>query len=324
MKLAGDTRLVAAYSRDMARAEGFAQKHGMPRAYSSIDDMLSDSDVDAVFIASPNSLHAEHTMMAAREGKHALVEKPMAVSVSEAQDMVRVCRDNGVKLGVGFQLRHHPGHIKARQLIQENVLGFISMAQAQWCLGDRGVVETPPRTGLREWWGQPRMIGGASILMGTGVHALGLLYFLLRQPISEVSAITDGQTSSAPLENRAAVAVRFADGTVGTVCCGRYMPDTENDATIYGSGGRISLRGTLWEALTGAMDVASETVELSEQYDYNQLTLYQLQTETFNSAIQSGTEFHASGEDGLHIVSVTSAIIEAASTGRSVKVASPV
>jgi 1,5-anhydro-D-fructose reductase (1,5-anhydro-D-mannitol-forming) len=110
MNISDDTNVVAAYSRDMGRAEAFAQKHGIANAYDSLDDLLANPDVDAVFISSPNFVHASQTIAAAEAGKHVLTEKPMAVSVNEAADMVRACRDNGVKLGVGFQLRFHPGH----------------------------------------------------------------------------------------------------------------------------------------------------------------------------------------------------------------------
>ena len=320
MKQAEDTIVVAAYSRSSERASAFAEKHGIPNSYDSLDALLENPEVEAVFISSPNSLHAEHTVKAAEAGKHVLVEKPMAISVAEATEMVRACQTAGVYLGVGFQLRFHAGHEMARDLIQNGALGTIAMAQAQWCLGTRGAVAPPRRTGLSNWWGQPEMIGHASTLMGTGVHAIDLLQFLLGQPISEVTALTDGQTDENPLEQAAAVALRFGDGTLGTVVCGRRMPDTRNDANVYGSDGRVSLSGTLWEAFGGEFEVVSETENAKQSYERDLLTLYTLQTEAFNRAIETGGEFHASGQDGLHIVQVTSAIIESASTGRSVKI----
>jgi 1,5-anhydro-D-fructose reductase (1,5-anhydro-D-mannitol-forming) len=164
------------------------------------------------------------------------------------------------------------------------------------------------------------MIGGASTLMGTGVHAIDLLHSLTGQPITEVAAITDGQTVERPLEQAAAIVLHFADGTIGTICCGRRMPDTENDAVIYGSDGRIALRGTLSEAQSGRLEVVSESVNMSESYERNQLTLYKLQTEAFNRAIERDEQFHASGVEGLFVVQVTSAIVESASAGRTVNI----
>ena len=102
MKLAENTNVAAVYSRDMERAEAFAQKHNVPNAYDSVDDLLRDPGVDAVFISSPNSVRAVHTIIAAKAGKHVLVEKPMAVSVQESLGRVRTNKENGIKLGVCF------------------------------------------------------------------------------------------------------------------------------------------------------------------------------------------------------------------------------
>ena len=321
IKAAADSRLLGAYSRDAARAEAFAKKHDIPRAYDSLDGLLGNPEIQAVFIASPNALHALHTQKAAAAGKHILVEKPMAVNVDEAVAMVKDCRRYGVKLGVGFHLRHHPGHRKARKLIAEGALGRIAMAQAQFFFpGPRGEMEAPPRTGLRKWWEEPEMVGGAYSIMGMGVHAIDLLHFLVGHPITEVAAITDGQKPERPLERIAAIAVRFQNEAVGTVCCGRRIPDSENDAMIYGIQGRIALRDTVKEALNGRLEVLTDAVKLQETYPTDLLTLYKLQIDDFNRAVLQGEEFDASGVDGLRVVQVASAVIESAKTGRAVKI----
>lgn len=310
----------AAYSRDISTAKAFAEKHGADSAYDSLDDMLANPNVDAVFVSSPNFLHAEHAIAAARAGKHVLAEKPMATSVTEAASMVSECDKQGVTLGVGFHLRYHPGHIKAKELVDQGALGAISLVQGQWCLGQRGVVNPPARTGRSQWWGDPQMMGGASTLMGTGVHVIDILQCMTGKAIAEVAALTDGQTEANPLEQAASIAMRFDDGTMGSITVGRRVPESENDAMIYGSHGRIALRGTLWEACTGTLDVDTETVQMNESYDDGLQELYKLQIDAFSSAVQNGEEFRASGIDGLRVVEVTSAIIESAASGRAVKV----
>ena len=114
MTQASGARLVACYSRDMGRAEEFAARHQLQSTYDSLDSLLADSRVDAVFVASPNYLHHYHTIMAAQAGKHVLVEKPMATRDSDAAAMVTASRRHGVTLGVAYQLRNHPGHQEAR------------------------------------------------------------------------------------------------------------------------------------------------------------------------------------------------------------------
>jgi predicted dehydrogenase len=84
--------------------------------------------VEAVFVASPNALHAQHTWQAARAGKHVLTEKPMTTTLNDAVTMVRVCREAGVKLGVGFHLRQHPGCLEARRLLALGTLGSVALA----------------------------------------------------------------------------------------------------------------------------------------------------------------------------------------------------
>ncbi|MHB8770056.1 MAG: Gfo/Idh/MocA family protein [Syntrophales bacterium] len=321
MKSAAETEVIAAFSRDRERADAFARRHGLPAAYDSLPDLLADHRIDAVFISAPNFLHAPYTRLAAEAGKHVLVEKPMALHVDEARQMVRVCGQNGVALGVGFQLRHHPGHRKARELIQAGVLGRTTLVQGQFFYPDpRGMVELPKRTDLSGWWENPEMVGGSYSIMGMGIHIVDLLQFLLEDPIVEVSALTNGQTAGKPLDDLAAIVLRFRSGVIGTACCGRRVPDSENDAMLYGSDGRIALRDTVREACAGRLEVASSTVNLEEPYEPNLLTLYRRQVEAFNRAVQKGENFDASGEDGVRIVQITSAIIAAASTGRSVKI----
>jgi 1,5-anhydro-D-fructose reductase (1,5-anhydro-D-mannitol-forming) len=151
MRIADGSELVAVCGRGQGRTDTFAEAHGAKAAYTSIDDLLRDSRVDAVFVASPNSLHAPQTIQAANAGKQVLSEKPMATAVEDAVAMVRACRSNGVKLGIGFELRFHPAHLFARELVAKGAIGRIRLAHGQWARGERGASEHLPRTGLREW-----------------------------------------------------------------------------------------------------------------------------------------------------------------------------
>ena len=317
---ASDAEIVAVYSRDQGRAEAFASRHGASAAYSSLAAILADSRVDAVFISSPNSLHAAQAIQAAEAGKHVMCEKPMTTTLEDALAMVRACRDRGVKLGVGFELRHNPGHILARSLVTDGSLGRITLAQGQWGFGNRGQEIFPPREGLRVWWDDPEAIGGASTMMGTGVHVMDLLRFVLSQEIVEVAAITDGQSAERPLEQIATLALRFGNGTLGTLVCGRLLPDTRNDLALYGINGRFTSRETIWEALKGDVQVISDSVNLTESYPDNYLGNFIAQTEDFQRAVIEDRDPAATGVDGLRVVEVTLAAIESARTAKIVKI----
>ena len=284
-----------------------------------MEDLLGDSRVDAVFIASPNHLHSAYTQMAANAGKHVLVEKPMALTVNEGLDMVRTCRAKGVRLGIGFQLRYHPGHAEASRLVREGVLGNIALAQVQIGVGTRGELSRAPRTGLSEWWEHPEMIGGASTMIGAGIHAVDTLHFILGQTVTELAAITDGQTPATPLESLAAMCLRFDGGAVATLCCSSRVPDFKNDVTIYGSDGNIVLKDASRPTFAGGLEVSSETVNTAKSYGPDPLALFTWQTEALNRAIQRDEDPLASGVEGLKVVQVTVAMIESASTRRTVK-----
>ena len=322
IRAADDAELVAVCSRDTGRAQAFAERHGASVAYGSVEELVKDSRVDVVYIASPNHLHAPYTKMAAEAGKHVLCEKPMALTPEDAADMIRTCRANGVKLGLEFESVHHPGYQKSRRMVKDGVLGTVSLAQAQWAGGVRGVVAPPARSGgLNEWWEVPELVGGASAIMGQGVHAINALRYLLDQEVVEVTAMTDGQTSEKALEHVATMLLRFEGGAIGIAVCGRKMPDMRADAIVYGSDGRIVLENTMGIPLQGKVEVVSETVSSTEEWDPpNPIGTTTEEVEAFNRAVRLDTEPYASGIDGLRVVEVTVAVIESATTGKTVKV----
>ena len=323
MGVARGAELVAVYSRDQGRADAFAETHGAKASYSDLGSLLADPRVDAVFIASPNSLHASQTVQAAKAGKHVLTEKPMATSVNDAAGMVKACLQNGVKLGIGFELRFHPAHLLAREVIADGAIGRIRLAHGQWGRGERGAPEHLPRTGLRAWWEQPELMGGASVLVGLGVHVFDLFRFLLQEEITEVIALTDGQTGQQPLEHIAAISLRLTGGTIATVMCGRMLPDTQNDFAIYGSDGRIAGKETVWEGRLGRAEVVSASINRTETYEYDYLANFVDELEDFAQAVDEDREPRATGLDGLKSALVTAAAIESAHSGRVVKVDQP-
>jgi 1,5-anhydro-D-fructose reductase (1,5-anhydro-D-mannitol-forming) len=317
-----DAELVAVCSRDQGRAEACAAKHGARAAYSDVGELLRDSRLDAVFIASPNALHAPQALQAAQAGKHVFCEKPMTTTLDDALAMVRTCRTRGVKLGVGYHLRQHPGVRQARRLVAEGVLGTVALAQGQWGFGVRGQDRPPPRTGLRQWWDDPELMGHASTMMGTGVHVVDTLRFVLGQEITEVAAISDGQTAAQPLEQLLAMVLRCDGGTIATLCCGRRLPDSRNDLVLYGSLGRLIGSDALWEGRQGTFEVVSETINTAETYPPQPLANFIDELDDFHQAIRDDREPAASGLDGLWVVQVTLAMIASAREQRTIRIES--
>lgn len=115
--------LVAVASRSLDRAREWGTAHGVPRAYGSYEELLSDPELDAIYIPLPPSLHAEWTIKAAEAGKHVLCEKPLAVTAAEAREMIAACRAHGVQLMDGVMWSHHPRTEAMRSAIDAGKLG---------------------------------------------------------------------------------------------------------------------------------------------------------------------------------------------------------
>jgi 1,5-anhydro-D-fructose reductase (1,5-anhydro-D-mannitol-forming) len=281
--------------------------------------MLADPRVAAVFVASPNALHATHAVRAAAAGRHVLVEKPMATIPEDAWQIVQACRTAGVTLGVGFHLRHHPAHLRAREALASGVLGGITLAQAQWGYGPRGLA-VAPRPPLEQWWEDPDLIGGAAPLMGTGVHAIDLLRFLLGREVASVTATTDGQRPEQPLETVLLAHLSLEGGGLAAVCCGRRLPDSRNEVHVYGPLGRLSGLGTLAEARQGTLEIATGALAETREYPADHLASYVEQIVDFQAALAAGRPPAASGLDGLRAVEIATALIASARERRAVPV----
>lgn len=123
-----DATLWSVLSRSAERAEAFSKKHGLNApapAHTNLAELLADPLLDAVIIATPDRLHSTQVLAAARAGKHILLEKPMATSVSECEAMIEACRTNGVTLAMAYHLRWHRGHRLIRQQVSSGALGAL-------------------------------------------------------------------------------------------------------------------------------------------------------------------------------------------------------
>ena len=173
---------------------------------NSIRELL-DSDIDAVYIASPANLHLEQVIACARGKKHVLCEKPLGLTIEDAEKMGKICRDEGVLLGVGLMMRFLSQHQAALKLIREGRLGKPVYGRAQlscWY---------PPIPGA---WRQDPETGGGGSLMDMGSHCLDLLEMFFGK-IKTLSCFINRNVHSYQSEDSAVVSALFENGALGTV-----------------------------------------------------------------------------------------------------------
>src|ERR1700685_2957855 len=181
LKTATGVELVAVMSRDGARGEAFAEKHGIPKVLTSFDEILRDGDIDALYDATPDGLHAQHAIEAAKVGKHSLIEKPLAISVAEGEQVVAAGRHHGVTIGVVFNQRHEEVHQEARRLVLQGEIGEVKLASVQIPL--RGLLPAPAPT-VTNWRADLKM-RSVGIVGSIGDHACDTLAYMLAQDIEE-------------------------------------------------------------------------------------------------------------------------------------------
>jgi 1,5-anhydro-D-fructose reductase (1,5-anhydro-D-mannitol-forming) len=304
-----NSELVAVVSRDQGRADAFAQKHGAKWAGTDYGAMLARDEVDAVLITTPNALHADQVVAAARAGKHVLCDKPLALNAAEAWRAVDACREAGVKLGINFQTRHHAPFQEARRIIKAGEIGEIVEIQIDASPGRR-----PPAG----WRTDPELAGLGSV--NIAIHLYDVLRFLVDAEVTEVAAMFNSGREAGVIETLPMVLIRFDNGALAYANGNQATPFPLNEIVIYGTRGRIDGRGITRPLMEGDMTVVTE--EGSRTDKWSTKDCYERTVCAFSEAVLAGRDPNPSGEDGLRSVQLADAIAKAAREGRTVAVES--
>lgn len=304
-------RLIGVVSRTQARADDFARRFKAQHAYTNYDDLLRNPEVTVVAIHTPNALHAEQAIAAARAGKHVFCDKPMATNVADAERIVRECEKAGVTLGVNFHNRHMPCFIETRRIVQSGEIGKVLMVQleASAGVGARSVAAT---------WRQDPSMAGLGTSMNVGTHVYDILRFILNSEITTVSAMFD--TEPNVMETTSLTTFKFANGALAQLNVNQSTPNPHNDFVIYGSKGRITGRALTRSREGGELQVLLDD-GTSRKQDYPAINAHAACVVAFSQALLEGRAPAASGIDGLRSVQLTSAMGKSAWEGLQVRLA---
>jgi len=222
--------LAAVASRTEAHARELAEKYGIPKVFADYREMLRDPEIELVTIAAPNFVHAQVAIDCARAGKHVVCEKPLAMTIEEGEEMIDVCRRQGVLLLYAEELFFAPKYVKAKEMADQGAFGKIfQVKQSEKHFGPHS-----------DWfWDVERSGGGA--LMDLGCHGIAFCYwFLNRAPIRSVYCQMDtlvhgGKTRG---EDNAICILEFEGGAVGVVENSWSRRGGMDDSIeVYGDGG---------------------------------------------------------------------------------------
>lgn len=202
------------------------------RAWTSLDEALADPNVHAVYVGTPVFLHAPQTIQALRAGKHVLCEKPMAMNEAEAKSMVQAAEASGRTFGAGYYRRCYPKLQRAKQLIEQGVIGkpvFAELTNHMWFDG----------TGDRGWLFDPAKSGGGP-LFDIASHRIDVLNFLFGQPL-HVSGQMSNLVHHYAVEDNATVMIEYENGVRGIVDVRWHSKVPRDECRIRGTDGEIEM-----------------------------------------------------------------------------------
>ena len=318
---AENAKLDSVYDID-AEANNDVAKEFNASASKSLEDLLS-SDIDAIYVASPANMHHDQVVACARAKKHVLCEKPLGMTIEEAENMIKVCKEEGVILGTGFMMRFHTQHQAALKIIQGDRLGKCVYGRAQlscWY---------PPMEGA---WRQSPETGGGGSLMDMGSHCIDLLEMFFGK-LKSVSCFINNSVHSYDSEDSAIVSLFFENGAMATVDTYFCIPDnsSKNVLELYGSKGSILAKGTIGQGDDGEMIAYLE--EEDTGYDAQQarnageglvinptpVNTYLAEIEEFSNAILEKREPRNNVEISLQSQKVLAACYESAKTAKVIE-----
>jgi len=282
-----ETRLVAVADIDEKKAEKAARQFNVPHWYKDYNRLLEHEDIDAVSICVPPILHAEVAIQAAEQNKHILCEKPISLTLDDAEQMIQAAKKNNVLLMIGHHLRFQDNLRKLKEYIEDRSLGKIVMVKSHW-LGKSAI--------FGGWRTQSdyykRRHQGGDILFNYGTHITDLIRWLCGD-IIRVHAQSDiyGAKPDIKVHDRANLLLRFKSGIIGDISLG-YFPYEEHWIEVIGTRGRV-----ICDLFRNTMDIryASRNVQTT----FKQMKSGWIkEIEHFIQCIRQNSQPEISGEDG--------------------------
>jgi glucose-fructose oxidoreductase len=304
---ARNSRLTALVSGDATKRRTVGQKYDIVKTYAYEDFDACLSDVDAVYIALPNALHAEYTIRAARAGVHVICEKPMAVTVDECQAMIAACRARGVKLMIAYRLHFEEVNLRIIDLVRKGRIGAPKFFDSSFSLTVRdGNIRT--KKGL-----------GGGTLYDIGVYCINAARHLFRAEPNEVMAISvnSGAARLNEVDETTGALLRFDRERVATFVTSFNAADV-GSYRIVGTNGdvRVDPAYEYAEGLRYAVTVDGKTTRarVGKRDQFAAELLY------FSDCILRNRAPEPSGEEGLQDVRIVQALYESAETGKAIQI----
>jgi predicted dehydrogenase len=294
-------------SRDPESATRVADELGIPKSYGSYEEMLSDPEIEAVYIPLPNHLHVEWSIKAAEAGKHVLCEKPLGLTASEVRDLIAARDRTGMKIQEAFMVRTHPTWVAVREMVRQGRIGEIRAISGFFSYFNADLSNIRNKLEL----------GGGGI-MDIGCYCVNLSRFIFEdEPLRVIGMIErDGQTGTDVLSS---AMMDFIGGQATFTCSTRLAPFQRMQ--ICGTKGRIEVQipfnippATPTQVFVDdGSDLYGRSIETIEFAAADQ---YTIQGDLFSGAIREDSDQAIPLEDSLRNMAAVDAIFRSAESGK--------
>jgi predicted dehydrogenase len=230
-----NSQLVAVMRRDAALAEDYARRHNVPKFYSSADDLINDSEVDAVYVATPPESHAEYAIKVMKAGKPVYIEKPMALNYKECERINRAAEKYKMPVFVAYYRRTLPGFLKIKELIDNGAIGKVRFVRIEIY----SFLSEEEKAGRLPWRVIPE-ISGAGHFFDLASHQLDWLDFVFG-PVEKVESVVLNQAGLYKAEDFVSASFVFSRNIAvsGTWCFTMAQVSNRDSLEIFGEKGMI-------------------------------------------------------------------------------------
>jgi len=229
-----NAHLVAVASRAKHTADAFGDEFGVKYRHIGAKELATNKDVDAVYIATPHPMHKQDTLDSLEGGKAVLCEKPFAINISEAMEMVESARSKGLFLMEAMWTHFFPAMTKVREILKSGAIGEVRQVRSSFCFR----ADWEPDGILLS----PKLAGGA--LLDVGIYNIALAQMVFQQEPSRISSMADiGKTG---VDEQSSVILGYDNGALA-ILTSAIRTDTSHDAEIYGVDGYIKIPHMFWQ-----------------------------------------------------------------------------
>ena len=299
------SELVAVMDTNAALAEATSKKYGVPYFVDG-EEMLNSVECDAVYIATPVFCHYEQAMLCLKYKKHVLLEKPVSLKTEEAKALLDAFKAAGLQLSIGYMMKFHNLHEKAKELVANGAIGQVAEIRAMFSCW------YPDIPGA---WRQTKALGGGGAFMDLGVHCAELIEYVLDEPITDVKAFCTTRTFKYEVEDSAVVIFKTKSGILGHIDCNFNvdLATSPSKFEIYGTAGHIICDGTLNQVEVGTLSYVyapqdgyeamqdAKDADKTETFVGTETNIYTKQAKAFCDIIRSGKPDYRFAETAVHI-----------------------